>query len=53
MKTFKQFNEEMMGVSAVAGTGDTRLPPSQREPGVSKKRNPVLKGMARRKLPKM
>ncbi len=40
-------------VAGVAGTGDARLPSSQREPGVSKKRNPVLKGMFTRKQPKV
>lgn len=39
-------------VAGVAGTGDSRLPASQREPGVSKKRNPILKGMFTRKPPK-
>lgn len=42
-----------MTVAAIAGTGDSRLPASQREPGVSKKRNPVLKGIFTRKLPKV
>ena len=47
-------NEEVGGgvatnsVAGVAGTGDSRLPASQREPGVSKKRNPTL-GYFRRK----
>ena len=41
-----------MSVGAVAGSGDSRLPTSQREPGVSKKHNPVLRGLARRKPPK-
>lgn len=40
-------------VAGVAGTGDSRLPASQREPGVSKKRNPTLKGMFTRKPPKV
>jgi hypothetical protein len=40
-------------VAGVAGTGDSRLPSSQREPGVSKKRNPLLKGMFTRKQPKV
>lgn len=60
MKSFKDFIKEdgmaaapVNSVAGVAGTGDTRLPASQREPGVSKKRNPVLKGMARRNPPKM
>ena len=42
-----------MTVAAVAGTGDSRLPASQREPGVSKKHNPVIRGLGRRKQPKM
>jgi hypothetical protein len=42
-----------MGVSAIAGTGDSRLPASQREPGVSKKRNPIVQKLARRALPKV
>jgi DNA-binding ferritin-like protein len=61
---FKHMKEDGMGggavsaapvnsVAGVAGTGDSRLPASQKEPGVSKKRNPVLKGMARRSPPKM
>ena len=61
MKTFKQFNEDGgaggaaggMGVAAVAGSGDSRMPASQREPGVSKKRTPLMMRLARRKLPKM
>lgn len=60
MKSFKKFiNEDgavgagAMGVSAIAGSGDTRLPSSQREPGVSKKHNSVLKGMFKRKPPKV
>ena len=40
-------------VAGVASTGDSRLPTSQREPGVSKKRkSPVMMGF-RRKPPKM
>ena len=39
--------------AGVAGTGDSRLPSSQREPGVSKKRNPILQKLARRALPKV
>lgn len=39
-------------VAGVAGSGDARLSASQREPGVSAKRNPTLKGMFRRKPPK-
>lgn len=42
-----------MGVAGIAGSGDSRLPATQREPGVSKKRNPLLLRLARRKLPKM
>ena len=38
-------------VAGVASTGDSRLPTSQREPGVSKKRNPVL-SYFKRKPPK-
>jgi|TARA_R110002126_G_scaffold123285_1_gene265290 hypothetical protein len=58
MKTFKQFiNEDGMGGAmsagptnvqssgAIAGTGGRGG-----EPGVSKKRNPVMKPMARRKF---
>ena len=67
MKSFKQFClEDGMGAGAVGGgsaptntvagvasTGDSRLPVSQREPGVSKKRkSPVMMGF-RRKPPKM
>jgi hypothetical protein len=59
---FKHVNEDGMGagavaatptntVAGVAGTGDSRLAPSQREPGVSKKHNPKL-GLFRRKPPK-
>jgi hypothetical protein len=43
----------MMGVAGIAGSGDARLAPSQREPGVSKKRTPLMLRLARRKLPKM
>ncbi len=28
----------IMNVSAVAGTGDSRLPPDQREPGIKRKK---------------
>jgi len=45
-----------MSVGGIAGTGDSRLPSSQREPGVSRKKkahNPVMMGMARRKPPKI
>jgi hypothetical protein len=42
-------------VAGIAGSGDSRLPAPQREPGVPKnrkKRNPLLPmGMGRRKLP--
>ena len=40
-------------VAGVAGSGDSRLPSAQREPGVSKKHNPVMRGLAKRKLPNM
>ena len=40
-------------VGGIAGSGDSRLPANQREPGVSKKRNPILKGMFTRKPPKV
>ena len=40
-----------MSVAAVAGSGDSRMPAAQREPGVSKKHNPVMRGLAKRKLP--
>lgn len=60
MKTFKDFVKEdgmaaapTNSVAGVAGSGDTRLPQSQREPGVSKKRNPVMASMFRRKAPKV
>lgn len=43
----------MMGVAGIAGSGDSRTPATQREPGVSKKRNPLMLRLARRKLPKM
>ena len=40
-------------VGAIAGSGDSRLPAAQREPGVSKKRkSPVMMGL-RRKPPKV
>jgi hypothetical protein len=38
-------------VSAVAGSGSPNLPADQKEPGVSKKRNPVMMGIERRKAP--
>ena len=61
MKSFKKYiNEDgamaaapVNSVAGVAGTGDSRLSASQREPGVSKKRNPILQKMARRTLPKV
>jgi hypothetical protein len=40
-------------VAGVAGSGDSRTPASQREPGVSKKRNPIVNMLARRALPKV
>lgn len=66
MKSFREFiNEDGMGAGAVAsagptntvgsiaGSGDSRLPADQREPGVSKKRkSPVMMGF-RRKPPKI
>jgi hypothetical protein len=64
MKSFSKFiKEDGMGagvvtaaptnsVAGVAGSGDSRLAPSQREPGVSKKKNPTL-GYFRRKPPKV
>ena len=46
-----------VGVGAVAGSGATSLPASQREPGVHLKKkkahNPVMMGMARRTPPKI
>lgn len=66
MKSFREFiNEDGVGAGAVggsaptntvggvAGTGDSRLPADQREPGVSKKRNPVMMGVQKRKPPKI
>ena len=64
MKSFKAFIQEDGGagagavgggnsVAGIAGSGDTRLPADQREPGVSKKRNPILIKMAQRKAPKL
>lgn len=38
-------------VGAIAGSGDSRLPADQREPGVSKKRNPIMAPTFRRKAP--
>lgn len=43
----------MMSVAGIAGSGDSRTPETQREPGVSKKRNSLLLRLARRKLPNM
>jgi hypothetical protein len=40
-----------MGVGAIAGSGAASLPADQKEPGVSKKRNPVMMGIERRKQP--
>jgi hypothetical protein len=42
-----------VSVAGVAGSGDSRLPATQREPGVSKKRTPLMMRLARRKLPNM
>jgi hypothetical protein len=65
MKSFKDFiKEDGVGagavgagptntVGAVAGSGDSRLPADQREPGVGKKRKPVMMGIAKRKPPKI
>ena len=65
MKSFKQFMQEDGGaggagaaaggasVAGIAGTGDSRMPATQREPGVSKKRNPVMGTLAKRKPPKI
>jgi hypothetical protein len=44
-------SEDGMGVGAVAGSGAASLPADQKEPGVSKKRNPVMMGIERRKQP--
>ncbi len=59
MKKFKDYIREdgmaaapVNSVAGVAGSGDSRLPANQREPGVSKKRNPVMMNV-RRKTPKM
>jgi hypothetical protein len=38
-------------VAGIAGSGDSRLPASQREPGVSKKHNPIM-SFYKRKPPK-
>jgi hypothetical protein len=53
---FKHMKEDGEGapansVGGIAGSGDSRLPASQREPGVNKKRNPLLKGLFTRKPP--
>ena len=61
MKSFKDFIKEdgvmaaapANSVAGVAGSGDSRLPASQREPGVSKKRNPILGKIAKRLPPKV
>ena len=42
-----------VGVGAIAGSGASTLPDSQKEPGVSKKRNPIMGSIARRQPPKM
>lgn len=42
-----------VSVAGVAGSGDSRLPATQREPGVGKKRVPLMMRLARRKLPNM
>lgn len=62
MKTFKEFiNEDGMGAGAVSA-GPTNVVSSGAiagtggkggEPGVSKKRNPVIKPLGRRNPPKM
>jgi hypothetical protein len=59
MKNFKDYIKEdgmaavpVNSVAGVAGSGDSRLPSNQREPGVSKKRNPVMMSL-KRKSPKM
>jgi ABC-type uncharacterized transport system ATPase subunit len=43
----------MVGVAGIAGSGDSRLPATQREPGVSKKKTPVMGNIRRRNLPQM
>ena len=47
----QNFTTTVYTVAGVAGSGDSRLASSQREPGVSKKKNPTL-GYFRRKPPK-
>lgn len=42
-----------VSVAGVAGSGDSRLPVTQREPGIGKKRVPLMMRLARRKLPNM
>ncbi len=58
----KEDGEGAMGgptntVGGVAGTGDSRLPANQREPGVNLKKkkayNPVIQSMLSRKAPKI
>ena len=61
MKTFKQFvNEDGMGAGAVGSAGPTNVVGSGAiagtggkggEPGVSKKRNPILMDLFKRKKP--
>lgn len=63
MKSFKDFIKEdgaggmtagpTSTVAGVAGTGDSRMPAPQREPGVNKKHNPIMGGIRRRRLPQM
>jgi hypothetical protein len=66
MKSFKDYlREDGMGsgavgssgptntVGAVAGTGDSRLSPDQREPGISKKRKTPVIMKFKRNPPKM
>jgi len=43
----------MVGVAGIAGSGDSSLPATQREPGVSKKKTPVMGNIKRRNLPQM
>lgn len=52
--TAKNIKEDgMMGVAGIAGSGDSRLPVTQREPGVSKKKTPVMGNIKRRNPPQM
>lgn len=60
MKKFKQFCEDGAAaignsVAGVAGTGDARLPSTQREPGVGRKKksSPVMMSILHRKPPKV